>query len=288
MKTIYHIAAKEDLNKAKRAGYYVVESLISEGFIHCSTNEEVVNTANRRFKSIGNLCLLELAEDVIAAPVKYENLQGGAVQYPHIYGKLNLDAIRNIFEFEPNKDGNFTFPGEESNINELISENHFLQLAIKLFQEQKSMCERAMEQLTNQELFYHVNSETNSIAIIVQHLSGNMISRWTDFLTTDGEKAYRERDEEFVTHLSSRNELIQVWEKGWKIFMDTLQSLNASDLLKIIYIRGEAHSVMKAITRQISHYASHTGQIVFIAKQIKGDAWKTLSIARGKSKDFKP
>ena len=286
--TIFHIATKEDLVKAFEKGFYEVESLFTEGFIHCSTKEEVVNTANRRFKGKKQLTLLELNEIEISAPVKHENLQGGKIMYPHIYGKLNCDAIVRAYNFQSEASGEFNFPGSNNLIDLMQAENHFLIISIKLFNEHKTQAEKAMEQLTEEELFYKANSESNSIALIGQHLSGNMISRWTDFLTTDGEKENRNRDDEFIEQIKNREELLQVWERGWKVFLDTLNSLTAKDLLKIIYIRGEAHTAMKAITRQISHYAFHTGQIVYLAKQIKGEQWKTLSIARGKSKEFKP
>ena len=115
-----------------------------------------------------------------------------------------------------------------------------------------------------------------------------MISRWTDFLTTDGEKPYRKRDTEFEKIITTKDELLKVWEQGWKVFLDTLNSLTEKDLLKVVYIRKEPHSVVKAIIRQVSHYAYHTGQIVYVAKQIQSDNWKTLSIARGKSNEFIP
>lgn len=288
MKTIYHIATKEDLEKASQAGFYVVESLFTEGFIHCSTLEEVVNTANRRFKGKADLVLLQLNEAAIAAPVKHENLSGGAVLYPHIYGKLNCDAIIQGYSFQPEANGEFSFPKDEARMDLFFAESHFLDLSIKQFKELKLQAEKAMAQVSDEELFYQVNSESNSIAIIVQHLSGNMISRWTDFLTTDGEKENRERDTEFELHLHTRAELMEAWERGWTVFLNSLTALKGEELLKLVYIRGEAHSVMNAILRQIAHYAAHSGQIVYLAKQLRGDAWKTLSIARGKSKEFKP
>ncbi len=288
MKAIYHIATKENLENASQAGFYVVESLFSEGFIHCSTREEVANTANRRFKGKTDLVLLQLNETAIAAPVKYENLSGGEVMYPHIYGKLNCNAIVGAFSFKPQPNGEFTFPDATESIDLFLTESHFLHLAVKQFKELKQQAEKAMAQVSDEELFYQANSESNSIAIIAQHLSGNMISRWTDFLTTDGEKENRERDTEFELHLHTREELMEIWEKGWTVFFNSLVALKGEELLKLVYIRGEAHSVMKAILRQIAHYAAHTGQIVYLAKQLRGDAWKTLSIARGKSKEFKP
>jgi uncharacterized protein (DUF952 family) len=288
MSLIYHIAEEEAVQKAIATGFYQVESLISEGFIHCSTKEEVANTANRHYKGKTNLTLLEIDASKIVAPLKYENLSGGSIQYPHIYGLLNCDAILAAYQFNSSDDGIFLFPKEDKRYNLQLAENHFLQLALKLFQEQKAQGEKALAQLQDKELFYQSNEESNSIALLIQHLSGNMISRWTDFLSTDGEKQNRNRDEEFVLHIENKDTLMLKWEQGWEVLFGTLNSLTGKDMFKIIYIRGEAHSVMKAITRQIAHYAFHTGQIVYLAKQIRGEQWKTLSIARGKSNEYKP
>lgn len=121
----------------------------------------------------------------------------------------------------------------------------------------------------------------------MKHLNGNMISRWTDFLTSDGEKENRNRDEEFIDDVSSKSELISVWEKGWDVLIDTLTGLNEDDLLETIKIRGEKHLVLEAIERQIAHYAYHVGQIVYIGKQLRNNESKTLSIPRGKSEDYR-
>jgi Protein of unknown function (DUF1572) len=141
-----------------------------------------------------------------------------------------------------------------------------------------------MEQLNNEELNWSPSAESNSIATIVRHLNGNMISRWTDFLTTDGEKANRNRDMEFEGKYPSKEVLINSWSLGWQSVFHALDNLTEDDVLKIVYIRGETHTVLQAIERQTSHYAQHIGQIVYIAKQIKNEEWRTLSIPRGKSK----
>ena len=162
----------------------------------------------------------------------------------------------------------------------------FLEESIKSFRGLKSNAEKAIEQLSDAELHWAYNSESNSIVIIMKHLAGNMLSRWTDFLTTDGEKANRNRDGEFEDDFKSREQLMQYWNDGWKIFLETLNGLNEEDLLKTVYIRKEPHVVVRAIQRQLSHYAYHCGQIVYVAKQIKGTGFKTLSIAKGESSKF--
>ena len=288
MKKIYHIAERQVIEKARQIGFYQVESLFTEGFIHCSTETEVVNTANRRFLNRKDLLLLCMDESQIASRVVHENLQGGAVMYPHIYGVLNLDAIVGCYYFTPNADGKFDFPTADNAFDFFIAESHFLSESIKLFQQQKLLCERAMLQVRDADLFYSPNEVSNSIAILVQHMSGNMVSRWSDFLTSDGEKPNRARDTEFEIVLKTRADLMQVWEQGWKVLFNTLESLSGKDMLRLVYIRGEAHTAMKAMLRQIEHYAQHSGQVVYLAKLHVGPTWKTLSIAKGKSQDFKP
>lgn len=144
------------------------------------------------------------------------------------------------------------------------------------------MGEKAIDQLDENSLNFQYNKESNSIAIIMQHLWGNMKSRWTDFLTTDGEKPWRERDAEFEKGILTKIELLEKWNKGWNCVITALDSLQAKDLEKTITIRGEAHTVVAAINRQIAHYAYHVGQIVYIAKILKDTDWQTLSIARSK------
>lgn len=165
-------------------------------------------------------------------------------------------------------------------------EKHFLLNSIGVFKNYRSLAEKAFEQLDNEKDFhYQPDPESNSIAVIMKHMSGNMISRWTDFLTTDGEKPSRDRDSEFIDQQESRDQLMQIWNDGWNVFMDTLNSLNEDDVMKIVTIRGEGLTVMQALNRQTAHYAYHVGQIVFLAKHIKNEAWKSLSIPKNKSKE---
>jgi uncharacterized damage-inducible protein DinB len=162
----------------------------------------------------------------------------------------------------------------------------YIQDSIALFGMYKGMAEKAMAQCSDEELFRTIDAESNSIAIIVKHMAGNMRSRWTDFLTSDGEKPDRNRDTEFVAPPATRAELLRVWNDGWGRVVHALEALSDADLEREVFIRGEAHSVMQAITRQIAHYAYHCGQIVFLAKHLKGSSWKTLSVPRNKSADF--
>lgn len=167
----------------------------------------------------------------------------------------------------------------ESNIN-------YLDSIRKQFLYYKALGEKAMAQLEPQQLFVCVNDNTNSIAVIVRHLSGNMLSRWTDFLTTDGEKQWRNRDEEFKNDLQSKEAIMEMWDKGWNCFLSALNQVSDEQLSEIIYIRNEGHTVMEAINRQLAHYPYHVGQIVFYAKQLKTSEWNTLSIAKNKSNDY--
>lgn len=143
-----------------------------------------------------------------------------------------------------------------------------------------------LNQLNDHDIHWTFNNTSNSIVVIVKHVSGNMISRWTDFLITDGEKDTRKRDEEFIDDIASHSELISIWEKGWDVLFTTIQNLTSDDLLKEVKIRGEKHTVIDAIERQLSHYSSHVGQIIYIAKLMRGTDWKTLSIPIGKSEEF--
>lgn len=158
--------------------------------------------------------------------------------------------------------------------------NHYLENSIKAFHSLKSTAEQAMSQLTPEEYHWQPDAESNSVAILIKHLTGNMFSRWTDFLTTDGEKQSRNRDSEFEDEKSSAEQLMIQWERGWKALFDTLAGLTAEDLLKTVTIRNEPHTVMKAIHRQLTHYAGHTGQIYYIAKMLKGESWKSPTIPR--------
>ena len=162
----------------------------------------------------------------------------------------------------------------------------YLEDSLTLFRYYKNMGERAMEQVTDEELAAALDEEMNSIAIVVKHIAGNMRSRWSDFLTTDGEKANRQRDTEFMEAPASREALMQVWEDGWHRLFDALEPLTDADLGRTVTIRGEAHSVMQAINRQLAHYTYHIGQIVMLAKHFRSAEWKSLSIPRNKSAAF--
>lgn len=162
----------------------------------------------------------------------------------------------------------------------------YLKSADRLLQMYKKLGEGAMAQMTDEQLFVMPNEESNSVAIIVKHLWGNMLSRWTDFLTTDGEKEWRQRDAEFENDINTREVLMQKWEEGWQCLFNALGSITDNDLERIIYIRNEGHTALEAINRQISHYAYHVGQIVYIAKMFKNDGWNSLSIPRNKSDEY--
>mgnify|MGYP006153640337 FL=1 len=150
----------------------------------------------------------------------------------------------------------------------------------------KTIAEKAMEQLSEEQLFISVNEDTNSIANIVKHMSGNMISRWTDFLTSDGEKPWRERDAEFESFTTSKKDLLEIWDKGWKCFFNAIDSLEPNQLSQMIYIRNEGQTALDAINRQLAHYPYHIGQIVFYAKMLKKGDWDSLSIPKNKSNDY--
>lgn len=159
-------------------------------------------------------------------------------------------------------------------------------LLVKRFEYYKSLGDKTFEQLTDDQMFWQYNEESNSIAIIVKHLAGNMLSRWTNFLTEDGEKSWRNRDGEFVNTFTTKQQVLDFWEKGWKCFFDALDKINEENLYSTTYIRGEAHPVIDAVLRQLAHYPYHIGQIVYIAKMIKNEDWNTLSIARNRSQQF--
>ena len=162
----------------------------------------------------------------------------------------------------------------------------YLESVKKQFLYYKMLGEKAMDQLQPEQLFVQINEDTNSIATIIKHISGNMLSRWTDFLTSDGEKEWRNRDAEFENDLQSKNEVLETWNKGWQVFINTLDSLNPKQLSDIIYIRNEGHTVIEAINRQLAHYPYHVGQIVFYAKQLKNSDWESLSIPKNKSGNY--
>ena len=165
---------------------------------------------------------------------------------------------------------------------------HYLQEAHRQFRGHKRMAEGAMAQLRDEDFFVTLDPEANSVAILVKHLAGNMRSRFTDFLTSDGEKPDRFRDREFeLSPATSRVDVMKWWEEGWNCVFAAIDALKPEDVMRTVTVRGEPHTVLQAINRQIAHYAQHTGQIVFLAKHLRSNEWKTLSIPRGKSEEFK-
>jgi hypothetical protein len=165
---------------------------------------------------------------------------------------------------------------------------HYLEEARRQMRGHKRMGEGAMAQLSDADFFVTLDPESNSVAILVKHLAGNMRSRFTDFLTTDGEKPDRFRDREFeVRRATTRDDVMRWWEEGWACVMGTIDALKPEDVMRTATIRGEPHTVLQAINRQIAHYAAHIGQIVFLTKHLCSNEWKTLTIPRGKSEEFK-
>ncbi len=162
----------------------------------------------------------------------------------------------------------------------------YVEDSIALFRYYKHLGDRAMAQVTDEQLYLTLDREANSIAIVVKHMAGNMRSRWTDFLTTDGEKPSRDRDSEFATPAATREALLADWESGWAAVFGALEPLTDADLGRTITIRGEAHSVMQAINRQVAHYAHHVGQIVLLSKHYACDHWESLSVPRNRSAEF--
>jgi hypothetical protein len=162
----------------------------------------------------------------------------------------------------------------------------YLEDSLGVFRYYKRLAERAMEQVSEAQLFCVLDEEANSIAVIVKHMAGNMRSRWTDFLTTDGEKPSRDRDSEFIDPPATRGALLEDWNSGWACLLGTLETLTDADLGRTITIRGEAHSVMQAINRQLAHYPYHVGQIVMLAKHSAAGRWESLTVPRNKSAEF--
>jgi hypothetical protein len=162
----------------------------------------------------------------------------------------------------------------------------FTSAVINAFEANKRIADRAVEQLSDDKLHVALDPNTNSIAVIMKHVAGNLLSRWTDFLTTDGEKPGRNRDDEFVDSFITRAEILERWEQGWTCLLTTLKSLQTRDLSKTVLIRGEPHSVPLAIERSLGHTCYHVGQIVQVARILAGDNWKTLTIPRGGSEQF--
>ncbi|WP_261134301.1 DUF1572 domain-containing protein [Bacillus sp. Marseille-Q3570] len=165
-------------------------------------------------------------------------------------------------------------------------EEDYLKIIVGQLKHFKERAEKGILQLSDDELHFKPSEESNSIAIIIKHLSGNMHSRWVDFLTTDGEKAYRNRDLEFVADNESKEYLMQIWEEGWEILFDTIVNLKADDLNKIVFLRQQPLSVLQAIQTEVAHISYHLGQILYIGKQIKDKDWKTLSIPKNASDEF--
>jgi len=164
--------------------------------------------------------------------------------------------------------------------------NNYLSDALLSFRNCKKMAERAIEQVSDDEFFRQIDGESNSLAVIVKHIAGNARSRWRDFLNSDGEKPDRNRDTEFETMEDTRESLMEFWESGWRTVFDALGPLTPEDLAKTVTVRGEPHTVVEAINRQLTHYSYHVGQIVFLAKHLKSSEWRTLSIPRNSSQQF--
>jgi len=165
-------------------------------------------------------------------------------------------------------------------------EKEFIETSVRRMKYYKELGEKTFDQLTDEDFHFQPTSESNSIAVIIQHLAGNMLSRFTNFLTEDGEKPWRQRDDEFEIHAYTKQQLIERWNKGWICFFDAVQSLNENDLLKQVSIRDEKLSVIDAIIRQLAHYPHHIGQIVYIGRMIKNENWKNLSIPKGTSQAY--
>lgn len=162
----------------------------------------------------------------------------------------------------------------------------YIEDSLAIFHQYKALAEKAFAQLTDTQLVEQVDAESNSISQIVKHVAGNMRSRWTDFLTTDGEKPDRNRDTEFVAAPETRAAMLELWEAGWSILFAALEPLSDADLGRTVTIRGEPHSVMQAINRQVAHYSLHIGQIIFIAKHLRSSEWQTLSVPKNHSAEF--
>lgn len=168
----------------------------------------------------------------------------------------------------------------------MSTDSSILTVVLDEFQKIKKLADKAIEQLPDDQLHATIDPESNSVAVIMRHMAGNMRSRWIDFLTTDGEKPTRMRDQEFEDPKQTRAELMAEWEHGWQCVFTALAPLTDADLQRTVIIRGEPHSVYKAASRQVAHYAGHAYQILFLAKHLMGPAWQTLSIPRGQSEEF--
>lgn len=167
-----------------------------------------------------------------------------------------------------------------------MPQSNYLESIRRLFLYYQGLGAKAMDQLSGEEIHFRPEPESNNIATIVKHMHGNMLSRWTDFLCSDGEKPWRRRDDEFEDTLETKEQVLKAWEEGWNCLFNAINPLEESDLEKIVYIRNEGHSVLEAINRQLAHYSYHTGQIVLLARQAKGAEWQSLSIPKGGSKQY--
>ncbi|KAB8152939.1 DUF1572 domain-containing protein [Kordia sp. TARA_039_SRF] len=166
-----------------------------------------------------------------------------------------------------------------------IAEN-YLESTKKQFAYYKSLGDKTFAQLNEDDIHWQANEDSNSISVIVKHIVGNMLSRWTNFLTEDGEKEWRQRDGEFEASYKTKAEMIAAWEQGWQCLFDAINPLQAEDVSRVIYIRNQGHTVLEAITRQLCHYPYHIGQLVYVAKQIRSDTWTSLSIPKGQSSTY--
>lgn len=169
-------------------------------------------------------------------------------------------------------------------MNDFLGNYHFD--ALQSFRSYKKLAERAIEQVSDEDFFAQIDKESNSIAVIVKHIAGNLHSRWRNFLTTDGEKPDRDRDTEFEMTGDARESLMQFWETGWRTLFENVEPMSHQDFARTVTIRGEPHTVIEAINRQLTHYSYHIGQIVFLAKHLKSSEWKNLSVPRNRSSDF--
>ncbi len=167
-----------------------------------------------------------------------------------------------------------------------MNTGEYLQNTTQLFSYYKLLAERTFEQLSGEELWWTPSPEANSVGIIVKHLAGNMKSRWTDFLISDGEKPWRERDDEFEMESLTKDEILELWESGWQCLFKALEGINENNFTRAIRIRNQEHSVQQAIQRQLTHYSYHVGQIVYLGKLIRGNEWRSLSIPKGESENY--
>jgi len=174
-----------------------------------------------------------------------------------------------------------------ASMNDQSIGQHYLDDALRRFRDYKKLAERAFAQISDEEFFRTLDEESNSIAVNMKHMAGNMISRWTDFLTTDGEKPERNRDIEFVMLPDmTKDDMLAYWERGWQCVFEAVEPLKAEDLMRTIRVRGQDHTVVQAINRQLAHYAYHVGQIVFLAKHFKSSEWQSLSVPKNRSAEF--